>query len=104
VVQREKSSLTIDGNGDGLGESEAIGTLEGRDLANGADLAVLSTTVEGGGRVGLSLDQLQVEVVVLSSDQDGQGATVVLDNVREELNKKRGGNVRADRKAFRTPF
>jgi hypothetical protein len=41
---------------------------------------------------------------VLSSDQDGQGATVVLDNVREELNKNRGGNVRADRKAFRTPF
>jgi hypothetical protein len=98
---REKSSLTIDGNGNGLGEVEAVGTLESGDLANGVDLEQLSG---GSSRVGRSVDKLQLEVVVLSSDQDGQGATVVLYNVRDKLTKERIENVRADRRAFRTPF
>lgn len=71
-------SHTIDGNGNGLREGEAIGTLEGGDLASGVELEVLSAGVELSSRVGLSLNQLQIEVVVLSSDQDGEGATVVL--------------------------
>lgn len=72
------STHTVDGDGHSLGQSEAIGTLEGRDLAKGVDLAVLSTGVEVGAGLGLSLDQLQVQVVVLGSDQDGDGARVVL--------------------------
>ena len=81
-MYRRKRSHTIDGNGDGLRESEAIGTLEGGDLASGVDLEVLSAGVELSGRVSLGVNQLQLEVVVLSSDQDGDGATVVLDDVR----------------------
>lgn len=72
------STHTVDGDGHSLGQIEAIGTLESRDLAKGVDLAVLSTGVEVGARLGLSLDQLQVQVVVLGSDQDGDGARVVL--------------------------
>lgn len=67
---------TVDGNGDSLGQSEAIGTLESGDLAEGLELEVLSAGVNS--RVGLGLDQLQVEVVVLGSDQDGDGTTVLL--------------------------
>jgi hypothetical protein len=67
---------TVDGNGDNLGQSEAIGTLEGGDLAKGLDLEVLGAGVNS--RVGLGFDQLQVEVVVLGSDQDGDGTTVLL--------------------------
>lgn len=81
--QEDLLTHTIDGDGDGLGQSEAIGTLESRDLAEGRELAVLSTGVERGSVVSLSLDQLQVQVVVLGSDQDGEGATVVLEEVRE---------------------
>lgn len=81
-IEGRKCSHTIDGNGNNLREGEAIGTLEGGDLASGVDLEVLSAGVELSSRVGLSLNQLQIEVVVLSSDQDGDGATVVLKNIR----------------------
>ena len=79
---------TIDGQSDGLGQNEAIGTLESGDLAKGRDLAVLSTRVERGSIVGLGLDQLQLEVVVLGSDQDGEGATVVLRRVRRSYKEE----------------
>lgn len=75
----KKCSRTIDSNGNGLRQSEAIGTLEGGDLASRVDLEVLSAGVELSGRVSLGVNQLQLEVVVLSSDQDGDGATVVLE-------------------------
>lgn len=73
------SQHTVDGDGNSLSQSVAIGTLESRDLALGRDLAELSTRVELGGRVSSGLDQLQVQVVVLGSDQDGDGARVVLE-------------------------
>lgn len=73
------SQRTVDGDGNSLSQSVAIGTLESRDLALGRDLAELSTRVELGGRVSSGLDQLQVQVVVLGSDQDGDGARVVLE-------------------------
>lgn len=79
--QNSCQQRTIDGNGDDLGEVEAVGALEGRDLAKGLDLAVLSGSV---GRVGLSLNQLQVQAVVLGSDQDGDGTTVFLKGVRRD--------------------
>lgn len=68
--------LTVDGNSHDLGQVEAIGALETRDLAEGVNLAVLSAVI--GSRVRLSLDQLEVEAVVLGSDQDGDGTTVFL--------------------------
>jgi hypothetical protein len=69
---------TVDSNGNGLGEGVAIGTLESRDLAKGAELSVLSRLVELGVGVSLSLNQLDVHVVGLSRDEDGDGARVVL--------------------------
>lgn len=70
------ATRTVDGNGNNLGQVEAVGTLESRDLAEGLDLAVLSAGVGNG--IGLSLNQLNVQVVVLGSDQDGEGAPVLL--------------------------
>ena len=70
---------TVDGDGNNLRESEAVGTLESRDLAKGVNLAVLSTGVELSVGVSVDLHQLQVEVVVLSGDQNGDGARVVLE-------------------------
>lgn len=93
-------SHTIDSDGDGLGEVEAVGTLEGRNLASRVDLQVLSG---GSGRVGHGVNELELKVVVLSSDQDGKSATVFLINVRKAT-KRRGHHIRADRRAFRTPL
>lgn len=76
-----KLSHTVDGDGNGLGDSEAILALKGRDLAQGADLAVVRAGIERRGGLCLCLDQLQVQVVVLGSDQDGDGARVVLEGV-----------------------
>ena len=73
VIQR-----TIDSQSDGLGQNEAIGTLESGDLAGRVELGVLSRLVEGGSRVGLSLDELKLQVVALRSDLDGDGTTVFL--------------------------
>lgn len=94
-------SRTVDGNGNGLGEVEAVGTLEGRDLASGVDLQVLSG---GSGRVRHGVDQLKIEVIVLSSDQDGESATVFLINVRKASKRRKAKHIQADRRAFRTPF
>lgn len=66
---------TVDGDGNDLSEGEAVGTLESRDLAERVELGVLSV---GAGRVGDGVDQLDVEVVVLGSDQDRDGASVLL--------------------------
>lgn len=76
---REEDSLhehTVDGDGNDLGEVEAVGTLEGRDLAEGLELQVLSGG--GSGRPGLGVDQLEVELIVLGSDQHRDGAGVLL--------------------------
>ena len=73
VIQR-----TIDSQSDGLGQNEAIGTLESGDLAGRVELGVLSRLVEGSSRVGLSLDELKLQVVALSSDLNGDGTTVFL--------------------------
>ena len=73
VIQR-----TIDSQSDGLGQDEAICTLESGDLAGRVELGVLSRLVEGSSRVGLSLDELKLQVVALSSDLNGDGTTVFL--------------------------
>lgn len=75
---RIQGERTVDSDGNDLRQSVAVGTLEGGDLAEGADLGVLSRLVERGTRVGLSLDQLKLNVVGLSRDEAGNGATVLL--------------------------
>ena len=69
---------TVDNQSNDLRQNEAIGTLESGDLAERVDLGVLSRLVERGSRVGLSLDQLNIQVVALSSDLDGDGTAVFL--------------------------
>lgn len=80
------STHTIDGDSNGLGQSVAIGTLESGDLAQRVNLAVSSARVSLS--VGLSLNQLQVKVVVLGSDQDGDGARVGLKQPKENKLEK----------------
>lgn len=93
---------TIDGDGNRLGESVAIGADESGDLANGVDLAVLNAGVESSSSFSLSLDQLQVQVVVLGSNQDGDGATVVLKGVNlGQKEEEMRMNIQEDRKACR---
>lgn len=77
-ARRKLAERTVDSDGDDLGKSEAVGTLEGGDLAKGAQLAVLSRLVESSSRVRLSLNQLKLNVVGLSRDEAGNGATVLL--------------------------
>lgn len=85
---QHRSTLTIDGDSNGLGQSVAIGTLESGDLAQRVNLAVSSAGVSLS--VWLSLNQLQVKVVVLGSDQDGDGTRVGLKQTqRKEVRKKK---------------
>jgi hypothetical protein len=71
---------TVDGNGNALGQSEAILAEEGRDLAQRMSLEVLN------GRVGsVSLDDGEVDVVGLRNHLDGGRAGVVLGGGRQEL-------------------
>lgn len=95
---------TVDVDGDNLGEGEAIGANEAGDLAKGLNSAVLSAG--GSVRLGSSVDNLKLQVVVLGSDQDREGATVVLMNVLAAKTSKLAENnhIRADRRAFRRPF
>lgn len=78
IWKEKPSKRTIDGDGNDLGQSVAVGTLEGRDLAEGLDAAVLLRLVESSSRVRLSLDKLQLDVVSLSGNEDGDGASVLL--------------------------
>jgi hypothetical protein len=66
--------LTVDSNGNGLGENEAVGTLEGRDLAELVELQVLGRDTLGR----LSGDELDVEAVLLCDSQERGGARVTL--------------------------
>lgn len=78
-------SRTVDGNGDSLGELEAILASEGGDLAKRAGLEVLSSA----SLLKLNLDDLEVEAVGLSDRLDGGRAGVVLQ--REEEKKELAG-------------
>jgi hypothetical protein len=65
--------LTVDGNGNALGQSEAILAEEGGDLAQRVSLEVLNSRVGG-----VSLDNGEVDVVGLRNHLDGGRAGVVL--------------------------
>lgn len=69
---------TVNGDGNGLSQDEAIGTDEGGDPAQRVELGVLSTLVERGVDIGLSRDQLDVQAIALGRDQDRDGTGVVL--------------------------
>lgn len=66
-------SRTVDGDGNALGESEAVLANKGGDLAKGVGLEVL-----GGSVANLSLNNVEVNVVGLSHSADGRGSSVVL--------------------------
>lgn len=78
------NSHTVDSNGDGLREVEAVGTFEGGNLASAVQLQVLRGSFA---RVGHGVDKLELEVIVLSSDQDGKSATVFLIHVRKAIER-----------------
>lgn len=68
-----KKNLTVDGNGDGLGQDVAIGADKDGNLGQGVDLEEL------GGRVdGVDNDGLDVQTVGLRNSEDGRGAGVAL--------------------------
>lgn len=69
----KEEPLTVDGDGDGLGEGVAIATDEGRNLA---ELVVLQELLRGVGSV--DLDSLKLETVGLCNREDGRGAGVEL--------------------------
>lgn len=66
--------LTVDGDGDGLVEDEAVGALEGRDTAKLVELEVLGRDTVGGLRV----DELDIEVVLLRNGEEAGCAGVAL--------------------------
>ncbi len=64
---------TVDRDGDALGEGEAIGADQGRDLAEGVGGNELRGVV-----VGVGQDLLEVEAVGLRNGADGRAAGVAL--------------------------
>ena len=72
--EKEGEQLTVDGNGDGLAEDEAVGTLEGGDLAELVELQILGRDAIGGH----SLDELEVKTVLLRNGEQRSGARVAL--------------------------
>lgn len=77
----EVGKLTVDGNGDRLGEGEVVGTNERRDEAELVDEPV----VVGDALGGLSVDELDVKVVDVGHSLDGDGAGVTLGSVLVRL-------------------
>lgn len=71
---KNKVALTVHGDGDGLGENEAILALKGGHLAELVQLQVLLREALGG----LSVDKLDIESVLLCDSKKGCGAGVAL--------------------------
>jgi hypothetical protein len=67
-------ALTVDGDGDALGEDEAVSALKGRDLAELVELEV----VGGHTLRRLRVDKLNVEAVLLCDREKRRGARVAL--------------------------
>ena len=67
-------ALTVDSDGNALGEDKAVSALEGRDLAELVELqVVLRDTL---GRLGV--DELDVETILLRDGQERGGTRVTL--------------------------
>lgn len=67
-------ALTVDGNGNGLGQLEAIGTGESWNFIERIDLDEIGIAAGWG-----SLDDINVKVVCLSDNRTGECARVVLE-------------------------
>jgi len=65
---------TVNGNGNALAENVAICTLEGRDLAELVEFAVVLRDTLGW----LGVDNFEVELVCFGDSEEGSGARVVL--------------------------
>ena len=72
---RLRVTRTVDGDSDGLRESEAVLADESRDLSELAGLEVL-----GGGVAILNIDNVELEIVGLCHSLDGGTAGVALEN------------------------
>jgi hypothetical protein len=73
AITSKCQARTVDGDGNRLGENEAVLALEGGDLAQRVSLEVLDARL---GRIGI--DEVQLNVVGLSNRLDGSAAGVVL--------------------------
>lgn len=82
-ANKESSQLTVNGNGDSLGQGVAIFAEEGRDLAKRVGLEVLN-----GGLLRVGRDDVQLEVVGLRNRLDGSGAGVVLLSLSQRLREQ----------------
>lgn len=71
---KECGVLTVDSDGNGLRENEAVGALEGGDLAELVELQVLLRDALGG----LGGDELDIEAVLLGDGEERGGARVTL--------------------------
>ena len=74
AIERLCGVLTVDSDGDGLRENEAVSTLESRDLAKLVDLQILGRDALGR----LSVDKFDVKTVLLCDSKEGGGARVTL--------------------------
>jgi hypothetical protein len=66
--------LTVDSDGDALGEHKAVSALEGGDLSKLVELQVVLRDTLGG----LGLDELNVEAILLRDGQERGGTRVTL--------------------------
>ena len=66
--------LTVDSDGDGLRENEAVGTLESGNLAELVELQVLGRDTLSR----LSVDKFNVKTILLCDSKKGGGARVTL--------------------------
>lgn len=106
AIGRVCGVLTVDSDGNGLGENEAVGALEGRDLAELVDLQVVRRDALGR----LGVDELDVEAVLLCDRKEGGGARVTLQSCQFwspphlmdfGRGSAGGGDVRCSCKSFR---
>ena len=67
-------ALTVDSDGDALGEDKAVSALKGRDLAELVELQVVLRDTLGW----LSVDELDVEAILLRDGQERGGTRVTL--------------------------
>ena len=74
AIGRVCGVLTVDSDGDGLRENEAVGALEGGDLSELVDLQVVGRDALGR----LGVDELDVEAILLCDSEEGGGARVTL--------------------------
>jgi hypothetical protein len=71
--KNKRKYLTVDGNGDGLGEDVSIGTDKDGNLGERVELQELGSRLDG-----VDQDRLNVQSIGLCDGEDGRGAGVPL--------------------------